>query len=262
MRPASIGRSPPAIVRACRRLGHRVLDDAPAELVRAPGKPVAAPAAPLGEGWAYPPIVQTAMRNGWVYMDLTGAGEENQWGPEGGRADRSGLTMAELSLTTPPAGWYEDGPDTVALSGTHYPWEVLGWKHPGDGWIAPKLPMKRASADAVPAKDEAPVPLLVESAGPLLNEGTDEREDRRSRAGERRGARSGRARDPQRRALGGLAERPGDRGGARTGGYVAPGRRPAPTEQGSVLPQKGRHPQREQRAGAGPSRSRSDLDLS
>lgn len=150
----------PAVLRACKRLGYRVFDDAPAEdAAPAVASTAAAERAPRAtpDGWRYPEIVQRAFANGWVYADITGAGEDNQWGIEGGRGDASGLTMAELSLTVPPQGWNEK-------RDTHWPWEILGWKAPGEEWKAPKLPSKRPAADQVPALDEPPAPLGDEAA--------------------------------------------------------------------------------------------------
>lgn len=145
----------PAVLRACKRLGYRVFDDAPAEDATPAAAPLAAAeraSRATPDGWRYPEIVQRAFANGWVYVDITGAGEDNQWGIEGGRGQDSGLTMAELSLTVPPDGWGEK-------RSTHWPWEILGWKPPGEEWKAPALPSKRPPADQVPALDEAPAPL-------------------------------------------------------------------------------------------------------
>lgn len=161
----------PVVLRALKPLAglYRVVDSASVsvEPVRGPAE-APPPSDDDALGWSYPPIIQRCLQNGWLYEDLTGAGRENQWGIEGGRNVRNGLTIAEASLSTPPDGWYtgrnadgvvvegvtfeEDGTTQVQFSRTHYPWEVLGWKPPGLDWKAPVgLPPKRPSALDVPA---------------------------------------------------------------------------------------------------------------
>ncbi len=154
----------PVVLSACRRMGYRVLDAAPALLGTKVAIQAAAGTLPAAaDGWSYPPIVKAAFANGWEYEDITGAGNGDQWGIEGGRGLRSGLTMAELSLSLSPKGWAEK-------RATHWPWELLGWKAPGPGWKAPVLPGKRSAPDAVPDADEAPAPLAPAADDPDLDE--------------------------------------------------------------------------------------------
>lgn len=157
-----------AVIRAFRRNANFdvIGDDEPVLEDRRPGV-AAEPAETVAGGYSYPPIVQRSFANGWRYEDITGAGRDNQWGEEGGRSDRAGLTMAEHSLTVPPEGWAE-------RCLTHYPWESLGWKPPGEGWAAPKLPAKRPSAVAEPRVDEKP---LDEAQPDPVDEPVDEDTD-------------------------------------------------------------------------------------
>jgi len=119
----------------------------------------AAPAAsvsPPGGGTDMEPP-DHAKRHGWAYADMTGSGEKNRWGAEGGFGEQSGLTMAEMALTPPP-------PDWERLRESKWPWECPGWRPPGIGWKPQLRPSKQppeeaapaADADAPPAADELP----------------------------------------------------------------------------------------------------------
>jgi hypothetical protein len=85
---------------------------------------------------------EIAVRNGWTASDFEGAGQGDDWGPEGGRGKTSGLTMAEMALSSPPRGWKRDD---------QWPWEVGSWLAPGQSWQPPELPAKR--------EPEPPAPL-------------------------------------------------------------------------------------------------------
>lgn len=101
-----------------------------------------------GAGEASAAFVQ-AIGNGWTMADIQGTGEQfGDPGPAGGHSPVTGLTLAQMALSTPPDGW----PD---LAKKFYPWEVEGWRMPGIDWVPPKVPSKRAAPTLPP---EAPDP--------------------------------------------------------------------------------------------------------
>lgn len=122
----------------------RVLDAGAA--VAPPAAPVSSVPPPGGGSDMEPP--DHARRHGWAYADMTGAGDRNQWGAEGGFGEQSGLTMAEMALTPPP-------PDWERLRESRWPWECPGWRPPGIGWKPQLRPAKKPPEEVEPNADAA-----------------------------------------------------------------------------------------------------------
>lgn len=97
----------------------------------------------LGPGQMAPPV-EAALAQGWTPDDLDGAGENDNYGPGGGFSKRTGLTMAQMALSTPPGNWAEE-------QAAKYPWECVDWKTPGIGFVPPNAPAKVAPKAADPA---------------------------------------------------------------------------------------------------------------
>jgi len=115
--------------------GYEIIKDNDGRIERAHGfAPTAQPAAPKPV-----PVDQlhrtVALRNGWSEGDLEGTGKNGESGKLGGFSPATGLTLADMTLCVPPAGWDE-------LRDTKYPWDVERWLPPGIGFIAPQAPAK------------------------------------------------------------------------------------------------------------------------
>ena len=112
-------------------------------------------------GDASPACVQ-ALANGWTMADITGTGELfGDPGPAGGYSPLTGLTLAQMALSTPPDGWSD-------LAAKVYPWEVEGWRMPGIDWVPPKVPSKRAAPTLPPeASDPDQKTLDPDAAGDI-----------------------------------------------------------------------------------------------
>lgn len=108
-----------------------------------PAAPVA-PDSPTTDG-----LRAMAIRLGWSIMDIAGTAMGDQPGEAGGRSERTGLTLAEMTLSTPPKIWHEVADDS-------YPWELSDWRPPGMGWVPPRVASKRPppSEDTPPPVDE------------------------------------------------------------------------------------------------------------
>ena len=118
--PSDIGSRPASAPQADAGVDPRVL-----ELCRAAG--CAASDLPL---W-----VTMAVKNGWAYDDITGAGGDYDGQgvditAKGGHGARSKLTGEQLIACSPPPGWPIDG---------KVPWEIPGWIAP-PGFVAPTRP--------------------------------------------------------------------------------------------------------------------------
>lgn len=101
--------------------------------------------------------VLAAMRNGWTADDMAGAGIGDLFDERGGRAEATGLTMAELALCKPPEKWDE-------MRGKAYPWEAPGWAAPGIAWKPPVDLAKQTGPDGPQDSEEEPLaPVLPES---------------------------------------------------------------------------------------------------
>jgi hypothetical protein len=98
-------------------------------------------------------LTRTALRFGWTEEDLAGLSESHP-GEDGGRSVRSGLTLAEMALTTPPPEW-----PTLGEQG--YPWQSPNWQAPSGSWTAPSAPAKAVTADPPPPSPVQP-PAPVE----------------------------------------------------------------------------------------------------
>jgi hypothetical protein len=77
-----------------------------------------------------------AMRLGWSVNDISGTAIGGQPGEGGGRSPATGLTLAEMTLSSPPKYWSEAFDQA-------YPWELSDWRPPGPGWKPPSVPSKR-----------------------------------------------------------------------------------------------------------------------
>ncbi len=113
-----------------------------------------APTPPDGS-LALHPVGQDALRRGWSSHDLEGTGQNGDPTDHGGRSPRTGLTMAEMALSTPPTGWVEH-------AHTHYPWELPGWHTDILGWQLPNPPSKRATNVDEAEPEPAPGPSVEE----------------------------------------------------------------------------------------------------
>lgn len=107
------------------------------------------------------PMIRAALHNGWTSADLEGAGTDEQWGPDGGLSATTGLTMADMALCTPPPAWDK-------LRDTRWPWQVAGFKPPGDGWIHPILKDKDVPDAADPESVEAEAKAAEVAANPVI----------------------------------------------------------------------------------------------
>ena len=90
--------------------------------------------------------VAAAVRNGWRISDLEGTGENNNPGPLGGLSAVTGLTLAQMALCVPPPTWAE-------ASDESYPWQLDGWRPPGEGFKSPSVASKVEPAPE-PAAEE------------------------------------------------------------------------------------------------------------
>lgn len=117
--------------------------------------PVAAAAIPPPGGGSDMEPPDHARRYGWSYYDMTGAGEGNRWGADGGFGEQSGLTMAEMALTPPP-------PDWKTLWESKWPWECPGWRPPGISWKPQLRPSKKPPEEADPIADADASPVADE----------------------------------------------------------------------------------------------------
>lgn len=99
-----------------------------------------------------PPMIRAAKHNGWKAEDMEGAGQDGEWGPDGGLGRATGLTMADMALSSPPPKW-------DSLRKTHWPWQCQGWKPPGESWIHPALDPKVPS-DVDEAAEAAEVDVV------------------------------------------------------------------------------------------------------
>lgn len=118
---------------------------APEDSIEIPvSRPSQAPPAVDGDGGADDAPRRAAIHNGWTEEDLAGTGQGGAWDARGGRSAVSGMSMAEMSMCSPPAGWRRQ---------EQYPWDVLGWHGPTTTWKPPKLPAKGPPVDPVVADD-------------------------------------------------------------------------------------------------------------
>ena len=131
-----------------------VNNDAPPSWL-APCEPTwATPAAPVqgnadGPAERVPGPVWQATLRGWTEEDLAGTGLGGNYGDDGGRSVRTGLTAAEMALSEPPARW-------AALAGTVLPWEIDGWEPPGVNWTPPPTLDPAGDTETVPGSISDP----------------------------------------------------------------------------------------------------------
>lgn len=89
-------------------------------------------------------------RNGWDDEDLVGVAIDGN--PGLGRSPVTGLTLAEMMLTTPPEGWAERRAHT-------YPWEVGAWNGPSTSWRPAGVPPKPKPEEVPEELPEPPADL-------------------------------------------------------------------------------------------------------
>lgn len=94
---------------------------------------VAASAAAQAEA-SYKHVVDTAFRNGWLHGDLSGTGQGGELGEQGGRSAVTGLTLAEMAMSRPPADWRTPG---GLLARGRPPWESTDFHKPFPVWRPP-----------------------------------------------------------------------------------------------------------------------------
>lgn len=99
-----------------------------------------------GQAFDLSKLFDIAHGRGWAKEDVEDTGIGGDPTPLGGRSKRSGLCLAELTLTRPPADWS----DLAARN--RPPWESRDWAPPGPGW-------------KMPGWTEPPPPVLPEAGG-------------------------------------------------------------------------------------------------
>lgn len=116
-------------------------------------------------------VLRIAATNGWSAEDIDGTGQGDP-GPHGGTSRTTGLTLAQMALTTPPPRWEE-------LRATRYPWDCDGWTPPGI-FTTPAVPLKVVSPEG--EGDDAPgapkaTPLDAKNVAPLKDSEADDDDD-------------------------------------------------------------------------------------
>lgn len=96
-----------------------------------------------------------AILNGWDENDIEGSGKNGENGPAGGRAQVTGLTLFEASISTPPKDW-------AKLRENAWPWEVAGWQPP----VRFKIPAGYASKRKPEPEEETVAPPAVPETTP------------------------------------------------------------------------------------------------
>lgn len=114
------------------------------------------------------PARQRALRSGWSAEDLIGAGAGGDAGSGGGRSPSTGLTLAEMALTQPPAEWAE------LRVAKRFPWDASSWKQPGPSWAPPSDLVKASQAKAVAEPDDEQGKPKAPPADPDPDPDTDE----------------------------------------------------------------------------------------
>ncbi len=121
----------------------------------------------IADGHPMGPFLDAAIRNGWRAIDLKDTGEGNDAGRIGGLSRTTGLSLGEMSISSPPLAWAEMAVD-------HYPWECLGFDQPGMDWTPPLAPAKPKRAEDDPTRFTSAISDSPAPAGFEVPKFTDE----------------------------------------------------------------------------------------